>query len=148
MRLAIGQSRSRRFENTRRAGADSHRRRRGRVVKLEPPLQSSPSAETGPNLNRSFESLEKLQEYVQYLSHRIAAFPKKAVLNAKRSINVDLEDTRANEKKLYEESRLFAELMNTAEAGKAMKLFLKRGGQTREGELRVSELMVNGKSKL
>jgi enoyl-CoA hydratase/carnithine racemase len=99
-------------------------------------------------LNRSFESQKRLGDYVSFLGHRIASFPKKAVVNAKRSIMIDLEDTKTNEKKLYEESRLFAELMNTQEALSAMKLFLKRGGQTREGELIVSELMTADKSKL
>eukprot|EP00505_MAST-04D_sp_SCG-Rhode-Island_P000190 Stramenopile-MAST_4_protein_190 len=81
------------------------------------------------------------------LASRIASFPTLAVANAKRSI-MQVEEEKSMEKALVGESYLFAELMNSAQTKGRMELFLERGGQTRQGERRVAELLAPLPSKL
>mgnify|MGYP001358000434 FL=1 len=49
------------------------------------------------------------------------------------------------DKALENEQVLFAELMNDKPALVEMEKFMKNGGQTEKGELRVSELMFDSK---
>ena len=98
-------------------------------------------------LNRSFPTRSLMEQYVQRLASRIASFPTLAVANAKRSI-MQVEEEKSMEKALVGESYLFAELMNSAQTKGRMELFLERGGQTRQGERRVAELLAPLPSKL
>ena len=94
-------------------------------------------------LNRSFATREKMEKYSLWLARRIASFPSKAVANAKWSIIGATELPIA--KALENEQVLFAELMNSKSALVEMQRFIANGGQTKEGELRVSELMHDSK---
>jgi len=78
-----------------------------------------------------------LDDFVDRLARRIASFPPRAVALAKESVL--LADTQRNG--LQEEAYLFQELLRTPEATARMKAFLEEGGQTREGELRVNQLL-------
>ena len=71
------------------------------------------------------------------------SFPPKAVANAKKSIIGATE--MPIDKALENEQVLFAELMNDKPALVEMEKFMKNGGQTEKGELRVSELMFDSK---
>ena len=98
-------------------------------------------------LNRSFPTRALMEQYVQQLASRIASFPSLAVANAKRSI-MQVEEEKTMAKALVGESYFFAELMNSSKTRTRMELFLKNGGQTRQGELRVAELLAPLPSKL
>ena len=90
-----------------------------------------------------FCDARKNGEIPLWLARRIASFPSKAVANAKRSIIGATELPIA--KALENEQVLFAELMNSKSALVEMQRFIANGGQTKEGELRVSELMHDSK---
>ena len=94
-------------------------------------------------LNRSFPSRKEMENYSEWLANRIASFPPKAVANAKKSIIGATE--MPIDKALENEQVLFAELMNDKPALVEMEKFMKNGGQTEKGELRVSELMFDSK---
>ncbi len=93
-------------------------------------------AEKWGYLNRALPPGE-IGPYVDALAKRIASFPKEAVKLTKEAIN---SATKPLEEGLADESYLFQQLIRT-ESGRAnMAKFLKIGGQTREGELRIDEL--------
>jgi enoyl-CoA hydratase/carnithine racemase len=93
-------------------------------------------AEKWGYLNRALPPNE-IGPYVDALAKRIASFPKEAVKLSKEAINAA---TKPLEEGLADESYLFQQLIRT-ESGRAnMAKFLKIGGQTREGELRIDEL--------
>jgi enoyl-CoA hydratase/carnithine racemase len=87
-------------------------------------------------LNRALPA-DAIGPFVAALAQRVASFPADAVRLAKRSL-----DNAAGPlgEGLSEEGYLFQTLIRTPEARAAMAQFLEIGGQTRAGELRVSEL--------
>ena len=94
------------------------------------------TAERWGYLNRIYDA-DQINAKVAALAKRIARFPVEAVRLAKASVNAsDLPIQQG----LQEEAYLFARLLRSRAAQHNMSQFLQIGGQTREGELRVSEL--------
>jgi enoyl-CoA hydratase/carnithine racemase len=98
------------------------------------------TAERWGYLNRALKASE-IGPYVEKLARRIASFPAPAVKLAKRSIDAS---ARPLAEGLAEESYLFQQLIREPSARAAMQRFLEVGGQTREGELRVADLLTSG----
>jgi len=97
------------------------------------------TAESWGYLNRVFPSRESPSAHVDGLARRIASFPTVAVANAKQSILNSL--AMSQEEALSQEYVLFAETLKDPASKKLMTAFLEeKGGQTREGELKVGEL--------
>jgi enoyl-CoA hydratase/carnithine racemase len=98
------------------------------------------TAESWGYLNRALRPVE-LDGFVDRLARRIASFPPEAVALAKQSVlnaeRMPIEDG------LREEAYLFQQTLRHPSAQRLMKRFLERGGQTRIGELRVGELMMD-----
>ncbi len=97
------------------------------------------TAERWGYLNRALKANE-IGAYVDELARRIASFPAPAIKLAKRAIDASALPLADG---LAEEAFLFQQLMREPSARAAMKRFLEVGGQTREGELRVAELMTS-----
>jgi len=95
------------------------------------------TAERWGYLNRIF-SAEDIDAWVMNLARRIASYPVAAVRLAKQSINAAQVNPTDG---LREESYLFQQLLRTEDAQRKMKAFMDIGGQTREGELKVGELV-------
>ena len=93
-------------------------------------------AERWGYLNRALPANE-IGPYVLNLARRIASFPVEAVRLAKQAIN---SSTKPLAEGLQDESYLFQQLIRTESGRRNMEKFLKIGGQTREGELRIDEL--------
>ena len=93
-------------------------------------------AERWGYLNRALPAGE-IGPYVMNLAKRIASFPVEAVKLAKQAIN---SATKPLAEGLQDESYLFQQLIRTESGRRNMQKFLKTGGQTREGELRIDEL--------
>ncbi|MED5293176.1 MAG: hypothetical protein VYB56_04895 [Actinomycetota bacterium] len=74
------------------------------------------------------------------LAFRIASFPPHAVALAKEAVNN--ADTLPLNEGLMEERYLFQCLLRTQEAEPAMRSFLDVGGQTREAEKRMGQLVT------
>ncbi len=96
----------------------------------------SDMAERWGYLNRALPANE-IGPFVDNLARRIASFPVEAVRLAKESIN---SATKPLAEGLADESYLFQQLIRTESGRRNMERFLKIGGQTREGELRIGEL--------
>ena len=97
------------------------------------------TAERWGYLNRALQPME-LDTFVDTLAQRIASFPPEAVAHAKRSVlNAD---RMSIEEGMREEAFLFQETLRFPSAQRLMKRFMERGGQTRIGELRVGDLMM------
>ncbi len=96
------------------------------------------TAERWGYLNRIFEP-GAIGPFVDALARRIASFPAQAVRLAKESIN-NAELPLAEGLSL--EAYLFQRLIREPSAQHAMKRFIEVGGQTREGELKVGELVT------
>jgi enoyl-CoA hydratase/carnithine racemase len=94
------------------------------------------TAERWGLLNRALPPAE-LRPFVEGLARRIATFPAAALAAAKRCV---LEAEPSWEGGLLDESFAFQQLLRTPEAQRAMRRFLERGGQTREGEKRLGSL--------
>lgn len=95
------------------------------------------TAERWGYLNRIYAASD-IDQAVDTLAQRIARFPKPAVRLAKASVNAaELPLAQG----LSEEAYLFARLLRTDEAQIAMRKFMAMGGQTREGEMRVADLV-------
>jgi enoyl-CoA hydratase/carnithine racemase len=95
------------------------------------------TAERWGYLNRALPPAE-LDGFVERLARRIASFPAEAIALAKQSVrNAEALPLREG---LFEEAYLFQRSLRVPEAQRRMRRFLEIGGQTREGELRVSEL--------
>ena len=90
-------------------------------------------------LNRALPP-EELRPYVNELALRIAGFPPTAVALAKEAVNN--ADTMPLNEGLLEERYLFQRLLRTDEAEPAMRSFLEVGGQTREAEKRMGQLVT------
>jgi len=96
------------------------------------------TAERWGYLNRIFERAD-IDSFVSRLAGRIAAFPPPAVRLAKESINnAHLPPTEGVSLEAY----LFQRLIREDSARAAMQRFLEIGGQTREGELEVGDLVT------
>jgi enoyl-CoA hydratase/carnithine racemase len=97
------------------------------------------TAERWGYLNRALPPAE-LTSFVDALAARIAAFPAGAIGRAKRAVaNADDLPLRDG---LVEEAFLFQETLRDPLAQAAMRRFLELGGQTREPELRMGELVT------
>ncbi len=94
------------------------------------------TAERWGLLNRALPPAE-LRPFVERLARRIASFPPEAVAEAKRAV---LAAEPAWEAGLLDEGLAFQRLIRTEAAQGAMRRFLERGGQTREGEKRLGAL--------
>jgi enoyl-CoA hydratase/carnithine racemase len=94
------------------------------------------TAERWGYLNRALPA-DEIGPYVDGLARRIASFPEEAVRLAKESIN---SADKPLHEGLADESYLFQRLTRTESGQRNMTKFLKIGGQTREGELRVADL--------
>jgi enoyl-CoA hydratase/carnithine racemase len=95
------------------------------------------TAERWGYLNRIFDAAD-IGPFVAALARRIATFPVEAVRLAKESINA--ADQPLSEG-LPDEAYLFQRLLRSDGAQQNMRRFLEMGGQTRDGELKVGELM-------
>jgi enoyl-CoA hydratase/carnithine racemase len=87
-------------------------------------------------LNRTFEA-DEIDERVNALARRIAAFPASAIALAKASINGADLDLEAG---LEQEQRLFVDSLDTPDALRQMQRFMDAGGQTPEVEKRIAEI--------
>ena len=97
------------------------------------------TAERWGYLNRALPP-EELGGYVDALARRIAGFPPGAIARAKRSV-ANADDLPLREG-LLEEAFLFQETIRDPRAKAAMQRFLDTGGQTREPELRMGDLVT------
>jgi len=97
------------------------------------------TAERWGYLNRALPP-EELRPFVDSLARRIAGFPPNAVALAKQSVlnaeSLPLQDG------LVEEAFLFQATLRDPRAQDAMGRFLSLGGQTREPELRMGDLVT------
>ena len=96
------------------------------------------TAERWGFLNRSVRG-SMLSAHVDQLAKRIASFPPAAVREAKRSVRASVD--RSLEDGLKYESYLFQVLLRDADAQPAMRQYLDAGGQTRDIELRIGDVM-------
>jgi len=91
-------------------------------------------------LNRALPP-DDLRPFVDRLAARIASFPPDAVARAKACVLM------AGELPLHEgmaeEAYLFEQTMRLPESRGRMARFMARGGQTRDGELRMADLSMN-----
>ena len=94
------------------------------------------TAERWGLLNRIFAA-DEIDAWVAKLAARMASMPATALRTAKQSIN---SSSKALEDGLQDESKLFVDLLYSAEAKQQMTKFMNSGGQTPEGELRIAEL--------
>jgi enoyl-CoA hydratase/carnithine racemase len=94
------------------------------------------SAERFGWLNRALAP-EELRPFVDRLARRIASFPAPAIAAAKRAVLAAEPDWTDG---LLDEGYAFQQLLRTPEAQRAMRRFLERGGQTREGERKLGAL--------
>ena len=96
------------------------------------------TAERWGFLNRAMSGSD-LSTHVDRLAKRIASFPPAAVREAKRSVRASVD--RSLEDGLKYESYLFQVLLRDADAQPAMRQYLDAGGQTRDVELRIGDVM-------
>lgn len=87
-------------------------------------------------LNRALPA-DELRPFVDRLAARIASFPTQAVARAKASVIAAGPDPTEG---LLTEAFLFQETIRHPSSQQRMRNFLERGGQTRDGELRVGAL--------
>ncbi len=91
------------------------------------------TAERWGYLNRIFEP-DEIGPFVDALARRIASFPTEAIRLAKASVDAAEAPLREG---MLEEAYNFQRIYRTEEAQRNMALFMERGGQTPEVELRV-----------
>ncbi len=94
------------------------------------------TAERWGLLNRIFAA-DEIDAWVAKLAARIASMPATALRTAKKSIDCS---SKPLEEGLEDESKLFVDLLFTAEAKQQMTKFMNQGGQTPQGELRIADL--------
>ncbi len=94
------------------------------------------SAELWGYLNRALGS-DEIGSFVERLARRIASFPPQAVAAAKAAVDCAAKPLEAG---LIDEARLLQTVLRTEEARVNILRFLKLGGQSREGELRMGDL--------
>lgn len=88
-------------------------------------------------VNRTLDA-DDLWPFVENLARRIASFPPHAVAAAKRSVLLAEKNMGSD---LLVEAGEFSSTLSGPGTREAMLRFLERGGQTREGELRLEELL-------
>lgn len=98
------------------------------------------TAERWGLLNRALPP-DELTAFVDRLASRIASFPPGAVALAKQSI-LNAESMPLHDG-LLEEAHLFQQTLRLPGTADTMREFLARGGQTRNGEQRVADLMTD-----
>lgn len=81
---------------------------------------------------------DQITAFVDRLAKRIARFPTKAIQRAKASVDAALQGRHDG---LTEENNHFQKLLKIDESGQRMDRFLQKGGQTREGERGLIELL-------
>jgi enoyl-CoA hydratase/carnithine racemase len=82
---------------------------------------------------------DELTPFVEDLAYRIAGFPAEAIALGKKSVQ-NTEEMSITEG-LWEETILFMESIKSAPAQARMKRFMELGGQTREVELDMQDLV-------
>ncbi|MFT4798611.1 MAG: enoyl-CoA hydratase/carnithine racemase [Sulfitobacter sp.] len=97
------------------------------------------TAEKWGYLNRVFADQAGLDEFVDALANRIALWPSDAIALAKASV---LNSELPLGEGLREEAYLFAKTLRTEDAQQHMAKAMEMGAQTREGEMRINDLMV------
>lgn len=97
------------------------------------------TAEAWGMINRALPP-DELTAYVDALAKRIAAYPPVALAAAKQSI-VNADDKPLAEG-LLDEAQLFQTTLRDPEAQRRMRRFLEIGGQTREGETNLTDILV------
>ena len=95
------------------------------------------TAESWGLLNRIFDASE-IGTFVDRLARRIASFPKTAITLAKASVNAAALPLAEG---LIEEGYLFQSTLRDQAAQTRMRRFLEKGGQTRDGEIAVADLV-------
>jgi enoyl-CoA hydratase/carnithine racemase len=95
------------------------------------------TAERWGLLNRVFAPGD-IEPFVDGLARRVASFPSEAIALAKESVNASALPL---EEGLIEEDYLFQSSIRTDAAQERMRRFLEEGGQTRDGEIDVAELV-------
>jgi enoyl-CoA hydratase/carnithine racemase len=88
-------------------------------------------------LNRAFAPGE-IDSFVDRLARRIASFPSETISLAKESVNASALPLADG---LVEEGYLFQRSIRSDAAQQRMRRFLEEGGQTRDGELKVADLV-------
>lgn len=94
------------------------------------------TAERWGYLNRTFAA-DEIGPFVDRLARRIASFPADAIGAAKASVAAA---EKPLEEGLLDEAYLFQTVLRSPGAQENMRRFLKLGGQTAEGELRMGDL--------
>jgi enoyl-CoA hydratase/carnithine racemase len=97
------------------------------------------TAEQWGYLNRAFASAAAMDAHVKQLAERIALWPKGAIARAKASI---LNSELPIEQGMLEEAYLFQQTLRDPEAQASMRAALQQGAQTREGEMRINDLVI------
>ena len=96
------------------------------------------TAERYGYINRALPS-EEMTPFVDDLAYRIASFPAEAIALGKKSVQ-NVGEMSVVEG-LWEETNLFTESIRSAPAQARMKKFIELGGQTREVELDLQDLV-------
>jgi len=96
------------------------------------------TAERYGYINRALPS-DELTPFVEDLAYRIASFPAEAITLGKKSVQNVGEMSVAEG--LWEETNLFIESIRSEPAQARMKKFMELGGQTREVELDLQDLV-------
>jgi enoyl-CoA hydratase/carnithine racemase len=96
------------------------------------------TAERYGYLNRALPP-DELTPFVEDLAYRIAGFPAEAIALGKRSVQNGGEMSVVEG--LWEETHLFTQSIRSAPAQARMKKFMELGGQTREVELDLQDLV-------
>jgi enoyl-CoA hydratase/carnithine racemase len=94
------------------------------------------TAEAWGLLNRAF-SADAIEDWVAKFAARMASFPVQALRTAKTSIACASKPLAEG---LQDEGEMFVELLFTDDAKHQMTKFMAAGGQTHDGELRISKL--------
>ena len=97
------------------------------------------TAEKWGYLNRIFSDQAHLDAFVDALAIRIALWPGEAIALAKASV---LNSEPPFTEGLRDEAYLFAQSLRTEGAQQHMAKAMEMGAQTREGEMRINDLMV------
>ena len=95
------------------------------------------TAERWGLLNRALAA-DEIEPFVDRLARRIASFSSEAIALAKESVNASALPLAEG---LIEEAYLFQRSVRTDAAQKRMRRFLEEGGQTRDGEMAVADLV-------
>jgi enoyl-CoA hydratase/carnithine racemase len=91
-------------------------------------------------INRALPAAE-LDNFVRALAHRIAAFPAAGQKAVKERLNAI---TLASVEDFRQDSNLFGEAVRTLEAQSRIQAAMKRGFQTRDGEMALARLLGEG----